>query len=129
MIESIIFPETDHSLCLNCQVGKGNPHLCSSCQWYASGHLVEMRNQRLVDQKLDEIQHELTFGTKSNFKFDVTTNSVSDLFEKLSEKKRILFAKGISFSMEQNQILTALQALKETGLNHSRYESWWNPKK
>ena len=113
MIESIIFPETDHSLCLNCQVGKGNPHLCSSCQWYASNHLVEMRNQRLVDQKLDEIQNQI--------QIDVTTNSVSDLFEKLSEKKRILFAKGISFSMEQNQILTVLQEIKETGLNHSRY--------
>ena len=68
LIESIIFPETDHSLCLNCQVGKGNPHLCSSCQWYASGHLVEMSNQRLVDQKLDEIQNEIPL--------DVTTNSV-----------------------------------------------------
>ena len=115
LIESIIFPETDHSLCLNCQVGKGNPHLCSSCQWYASGHLVEMSNQRLVDQKLDEIQNEMGIS------FDVTTNSVSDLFEKLSEKKRILFAKGISFSMEQNQILTVMQEIKETGLNHSRY--------
>ena len=121
MIESIIFPETDHSLCLNCQVEKGNPHLCGSCQWYASGHLVEMSNQKLVDQKLDEIQHELTFGTKSNFNVNVTTNSVSDLFEKLSDKKRILFGKGISFSMEQNQILTVLQEIKETGLNHSRY--------
>ena len=104
MIESIIFPETDHSLCLNCQVEKGNPHLCGSCQWYASNVFDNMKKQELVDQKLDEIQNEIPI--------DVTTNSVSDLIEKLNQKKTMF---------RNDQIINVLEQIKETGLNHSRY--------
>ncbi len=103
-MELIKFPETDHSLCLNCQVSQGNPHLCGSCQWYASGHLVEMKKQELVDQKLDEIQNEIPL--------DITTNSVSDLIEKLNQKKTMF---------RNDQIIDVLEQIKETGLNHSRY--------
>jgi hypothetical protein len=103
-MESIIFPETDHSLCLNCQYEKGNPHLCGSCQWYASSVFDNMKKQELVDQKLDEIQNEIPI--------DVTTNSVSDLIEKLNQKKTMF---------RNDQIINVLEQIKETGLNHSRY--------
>jgi len=102
-MELIKFPETDHSLCLNCQIEKGNPHLCGSCQWYASNVFDDLRNQKLVDRKLDEIQNEIYL--------DVIDNSVSDLIEKLKSKKG-----------ETNQkLFDVLEQIKETGLNHSRY--------
>jgi thiamine biosynthesis protein ThiC len=102
-MESIIFPETDHSLCLNCQVSKGNPHLCGSCQWYASNVFDKMKKQELVNQKLDEIQNEIPI--------DVTTNSVSDLIEKLNQKKTMF---------RNDQIIDVLEQIKETGLNYQR---------
>ena len=103
-MELIKFPETDHSLCLNCQIEKGNPHLCGSCQWYASNVFDDLRNQKLVDRKLDEIQNEIPL--------DVIDNSVSDLIEKLKQKKTMF---------GNDQIFNVLEQIKETGLNHSRY--------
>ena len=63
-----------------------------------------MKKQELVDQKLDEIQNEIPI--------DVTTNSVSDLIEKLNQKKTMF---------RNDQIINVLEQIKETGLNHSRY--------
>jgi len=38
----------DHKLCLGCQMGTGNPHLCNSCQWHLAMYaLSEKRNNRL----------------------------------------------------------------------------------
>jgi len=51
----------DHSLCLNCQMQPGNPHLCSSCQWArAMDWLIGREAQH--KKTMDNSDSELTNG-------------------------------------------------------------------
>jgi hypothetical protein len=111
-MELIKFPETDHSLCLNCQVSKGNPHLCGSCQWYASNVFDDLRNQKLVDRKLDEIDNEIYL--------DVINYSVSDLIEELKQNTANGYYHNIKGGETNQKLFDVLEQIKETGLNHSR---------
>lgn len=36
----------DHSLCLRCQFAKGDPHLCSACQW-----VLAMDSLRAIEKR------------------------------------------------------------------------------
>ena len=112
-MELIKFPETDHSLCLICQIEKGNPHLCGSCQWSASNVFDNMNRQKLVDQKLDEIEDEIYLEI-ANYDIDI-------LIEELKQNTANGFYHNIKGGEFDQKLFDVLEQIKETGLNHSRY--------
>lgn len=120
MIESIIFPKTDHSLCLNCQVEKGNPHLCGSCQWYASNVFDERKKQKLVDQKLDEMEGNLELEDSDGEPITVSFSKCSisyviDLLEQTISNKN----SGEVQYQYQKDSLKILKEIEKMDLNYS----------
>lgn len=74
LLDESKYPFTiDHSKCLSCQREKGNPHLCSSCQWELSGVGDNIKRNQRAKSQLRDIEFILDNLMRKSFYFEETT--------------------------------------------------------
>tara|TARA_B110000495_G_scaffold69201_1_gene59020 strand:+ start:2920 stop:3288 length:369 start_codon:yes stop_codon:yes gene_type:complete len=116
-ITKIAVKEIDHSLCLNCQIEKGSPHLCSSCQWYGSGMIDDSKLQWKVDQKLNELQSIIQEELELDLYVD--ENSVKFLLQRVQAINDF----HEEYLEYRDDIVEVLQQIISFRMNHSNFRN------